>query len=427
MNDGYSEEVEEWLRDFTTVEWSPTYATHCMSYRYQRLDPRSWPFPGVPAFPPDSVEGVQPEDETASPKESGRSKPTLRDDHDKMVHFIVETRRQFRGLTSEGAEGACLLRDEIGRLEEDTERLASIIDEKFKVVRERPEEELRELREKVKEYPHLAGVLDTSKQIETDIVRETRRLKRLLDNKTKDGASDDFEDIFDSRIEIEDRSWRLTHEQSSSAHLVSERPKRDGYDVLSPLATPGIKSCVSLSSAGYEAGLDYFPADATVLQARTYFNHYLTDLRRAADKLGNTHALLYLRLLMAEMVHHEQMQYRRVEEWSPGMIKGEWVDRDFSSSRVKNPQGLMSAMEELLAKPPDEGKDVWRKVGESWMPNAAGLYWHLKKRKRKLIRREPDARSSNAYITPQSLRKYVGYFTKAKLVKLRSHAGLDPQ
>jgi hypothetical protein len=343
-----------------------------------------------------------------------------------MIEFIVETRGQFRDYVSEGTEGAHLLREDIACLEEETERLASLIDEKFKVVRERPEEELEELHEVAKEYPHLAPTLDTSQQAETNTVRETRRLRDILDRTDGNGSGQVFKDVFDSDISVEATSWRLQYDQSKSAHLVSQRPNRDGHDLLFPLAKTGVKPCVMLSSAGYETGLDYFPAGATVEQAKAYFKHYARDLRREADEYGNTHALLYFRLRMAEMVYHEYLQYRSVEEWTPAIVKREWVDRDFSSSKIKYPVQLMSEMEELLGDPPDTGKDVWRKKGEVWVPNAAGLYWHLKKRNRELLRRKPDARSSNPYISRQTLREYVKYFTETKLVTLRSEAGLAP-
>lgn len=428
MNEGYSDEVEDWLRNFTTGGWSPMPATHCMSSRYQRLDPRSWPFPGVPAFRKDSVEGDQPIDETANFEEAGGSSSSVRDDHDRMISFIVETRKQFRDYVSEGTDGARNLREDITRLEEDTKRLASLIDEKFKVVRERPQEKLEELRETVKELPHLAPHLDTSKQMETNTVRETRRLQNLLDRAKREGSGNTFRDIFDSAVETKDKSWSPTYEQPSPAHLISQRPKPDGADPLSQLSEPDVRPCVSLSLAGYETGLDYFPADATIEQAEAYFKLYGKDLRQKADSYGNTHALLFFRLHMAEMVYHEYEQYRSVEEWTPGMVKKKWIDRDFSTSNVEEPAQLMSEMEKLLASPPYDGKDVWRKEEGTWVPNAAGLYQHLSRRDQDLLRRETDARpSSNPLITRQTLRKYVKYFKETKLVKLRSEAGREPK
>jgi len=343
-----------------------------------------------------------------------------------MIEFIVETRGQFRDYVSQDAGDARLLKEEIGRLKEDTERLASIIDEKFKVVRERSKEELGKLREKEKEYPQLAPVLDVSRQEETNVVRETRRLQHLLDQARKDGSGDDFRDVFDSDIEIEDLYWRLTYEQSSSAYRVSRRPQQDGHELLSPLAEPGVKSCVSLSSAGYETGLDYFPADTTIAQARIFFKHYAEDLRRTADRYGNTHALLYFRFCMAEMVYHEYQQFGSVREWTQEEVEDEWIARDFSSSNLENPIRLMSAMEDLLANPPDDGKEVWRKEEGNWVPNAAGLHSHLRKQNLDLLRRESDTRSST-HISPQTLRKYVKSFKETELVKLRSEAHLDPK
>ncbi len=426
MNEGYSDEVEDWLRNFTTGGWSSMPATHCMSSRYQRLDSRSWPFPGVPVFRKDSVEGDQTIDEAANFEEAGGSGSSVREDHDRMIEFIVETREQFRDYVSEDSEDARNLREDIIRLEEDTKRLASLIDEKFKVVRERPQEELEELREAVREHPHLAPHLDTSKQVETNTVRETRRLQNLLDRAKREGSGDNFRDVFDSAVETKDKSWSPTYEQPSSAHLISQRPKPNGDDPPYQLLETRVRPCVSLSLAGYETGLDYFPADATIEQAEAYFKLYGKDLRQRADSYGNTHALLFFRLRMAEMVYHEYEQYRSVEEWTPGIVKKKWVDRDFSASNVQNPAQLMSEMEELLVSPPYDGKDVWRKEEGTWVPNVAGLYSHLSERDQDLLRREPDARSSNPFISRQTLRRYVKYFTETKLVKLRSEAGREP-
>jgi hypothetical protein len=434
MDEDYSEEVDKWIREFTTEEWGPTPATHCMSDRYQRLNPRSWPFPGVPSFSHDSVENDQSSGETANSERSREPDLSARDDPDKMVQFITETRSQYRDYINHDAEGvsalverAALLREEIERLEEDTERLAAIIDERFKVIRERSEEELAHIRETAEEYPLLIPTLDDSKQVETDIVRETHRLQLLLSRATEDVSDGVFWDVFDADVEIEEKYWCLKYEQSSSAHLISSRPQREGHDLLRPLAEPKVRPCVSLSSAGFEIGLEYFPADATVEQAITYFEHYSTDLQQEADNYGNTHALLYFRLLMARWVYHEYEQYRSVERWAQEKVKKEWVERDFSSSRLENPAKLMSAIEELLADPPQgESGDIWRKEEGTWMPNVKAIHSLLMKRNPNVLRRKPDAYGGE-HATPQTLRNYVNYFPEKKLVALRTKAGLYPK
>ena len=426
MSDNESTSTDEWIRNITTVNWGSTFPTHCLSDRYQTLDPQAWPFTGAPQFRENSFRSrIEASLGELDEEEAIKARTEHLEYSNRVVELTFQARAQYRDQVEQGG-GANQLRKEIERLRRDAEKTASRIDRDFKVTRVRSHSEVQKLRESLREYPLLASDTDTSKHYETNVLEETLRFLRFLDQVDEEKSDYPLRDMIGHDvggrdITIEEKRWCVRHEDSPSAQLISSRPQRDGFDLLHPLAKSEIRPCINLSSLGFEVGLSHFPADATVKQAYTYFWHFAKDAYDAADKYGNSHALLCLRLLVAGEVHREYELYGGVEERTREEVEEHWVDQDHSSKKLVEPERLYGSLEALLADP-DLQDRAWRKKDEKYYPNGSGLHELLREKNKDVLRRD-DAHSGK-YVSKKTVRNYIADLSSERIEELRSEAGL---
>jgi hypothetical protein len=122
------------------------------------------------------------------------------------------------------------------------------------------------------------------------------------------------------------------------------------------------------------------------------------------------------------MVRREYELHGEVDDWTKEEVV-RWVNRDFSGSNLKDPQALLSSVEDILADPGETDR-AWRKEGGSCVPNASGLHDILVRENKDVLKRESDAHEVDE-ITKQTLRKYVDLISELKLEELRREAGLS--
>ena len=421
MSDEQATDTDEWIRNITTVNWESTFPTHCLSSRYQALDPQAWPFTGAPQFRENSFRnkieaslGRLDEDETIEAR-TGHLEHSNR-----IIELTFQARAQYRNRVDQGG-GVSHLREEIEWLQREAERTATLIDKDFEVTRVRSHSEIQMLRDDLQEYPLLASDVDTSKHFKTNLLEETLRLLRFLDQVSDEKSDHALRDIAGRNVTIDEKKWHIRYEDSPSAQLISSRPQRDGFELLHPLAKPEMRSCIALSSLGFKVGVDHFPADASVEQAWTYFWHFVKDAYDAADKYGNTHALLCLRLLVAREVHREYELYGGVEERTREEVEEHWVDQDHSSKKLTEPERLYGSLERFLGNP-DLRDRAWRKKDGEYYPNGSGLHELLIERKKDVLRRDDAHRGK--YAGKKTVRNYLDGFSSEKIEELRSEAGL---
>ncbi|WP_162862969.1 hypothetical protein [Salinibacter ruber] len=423
MSNDESTSTDEWIRNITTVNWDSTFPTHCLSGRYQTLNPQAR---GAPLFRENSFRSrIEASLGELDEGETIKARTEHLEYSNRVVELTFQARDQYRDQVEQGG-GANQLRKEIERLRRDAEKTASQIDRDFKVTRVRSQSEVQKLRDRLQEYPLLASNTDTSKHYETNVLKEILHFLRFLDQADEEKADCPLRDMVGRNmggrdITIEEKRWCVRYEDSPSAKLISSRPQRDGFDLLHPLAKSEIRPCINISSLGFEVGLSHFPADATVEQAYTYFWHFAKDAHDAADKYGNSHALLCLRLLVAREVHREYELYGGVEERTREEVEEHWVDQDHSSKKLAEPERLYGSLEVLLGNP-DLRDRAWREEGGEYYPNGSGLHGLLVEHDKEVLRRD-DAHSGR-YAGKQTVRNYIDDLSSEKIEELRSEAGL---
>lgn len=422
MSDEQLADTNAWTRDITTVGWESTFPTHCLSSRYQALNPRSWPFQGAPRFRENSFKSeVEASLGGLSKEEAVEARTENLEHSDRIIDLTFQARDQYRDRIEQGGRGGAQLWEEVEGLQREAEKTSSFIDGEFEVTRVRSHSEVQKLQEDLREYPLLASNTDTSKHFETNVLKELLRLLHFLDQLNEERSDHALRDVVGPKITTESKKWHIRYEDSPSAHLISSRPQRDDSDVLKPLAKPEIRSCIALSSLGFEVGLSYFPADATVKQALTYFWYFAKDAYDVADKYGNSHALLCLRLLVAREVYREYELYGGVKEQTREEVEEHWVDQDHSSKKVTEPERLYGSLEAFLGNP-DLRDRAWRKKDGEYYPNGSGLHSLLMERDMEVLRRD-DAHSGQ-HASKKTVRNYLDDFSSEKIEELRSEARL---
>jgi hypothetical protein len=282
---------------------------------------------------------------------------------DTGISLIRETRKDFCSYFDEDVQGAHNLRQTAKRLRKHTEEIAASIDREFQATRTISDEERDAWHDKMNQHSALAQKLKEPDSKSTTL-DESIRLHSVLKRAMSEDESQRIQEIIPDHVPTEERDWRIRSERSETASLIAGRPQREGHDLLFPFQSPSQRLCVSIPSWGFNCGLEYLPAAMTVEQALSYVQCYAGDLDRAAYTYGNTHALLYFRTLMAEMVLREFDMYGKAEEWTRKHVeektepKASKVGRRPKMKPGQTVKSRLKAIKSLL-----EDEDYWHQKG----------------------------------------------------------------
>jgi hypothetical protein len=184
---------------------------------------------------------------------------------------------------------------------------------------------------------------------------------------------------------------------------------------------------VSIPAWGYEFGISHLPLDITLAQAELIAELCFIDLKNRADRICGSHALLYFRVLVADVVLQEHNLYGKVERWGKENTEekaAHWIDREIDDTRIRigNVTALLQCMDEILGDP-NLTEEVWRKQHNVLLPNAAGLYRAVKKRRMDLLRIGPGFQDAGNLITVEAFRNNLKkYFSESRIDELRAEA-----
>jgi hypothetical protein len=181
---------------------------------------------------------------------------------------------------------------------------------------------------------------------------------------------------------------------------------------------------VSIPVWGYEFGLSHLPLDITLDQVELIAELCYIDLKNRADRICETHALLYFRTVMAEVILQEHGLYGEAERWTREDAEKRaqhWLDRDIDDtrSRIPNVQALLQCVEEILGDE-DQSERVWQQRAGVMVPNVAGLYRAVKRQNLDLLEVVPGLQGEGTPISVQAFRNYFQeYFSDRTVDTLR--------
>lgn len=350
--------LETWLRE-RTGSWIARPPTHCLSERYQPIVPRAYPHPGLPQF----VFGIPNREKAGWPTgpdvvDMERMMQLYGERDEMRIQLILETHNEFASqLYSDDAdevdtdEAHIYLLDREEAMKGRAETMAKQIDEMFAA--ERPE--TRE---------------------STNILDEALRLYFKFADLLKQSADMPLGDALSSQTEV--REWHITSDVSPSAAAASTLTGHEDFSLLHPLRARKERACLNVHAMGYDCGLEYLPAEATVEQLFAFIGFYFRDIEEQADYFGNTHALLCYRLQVLQSVLREYDLYSQVEVWAREQAEKQAKLQEnpaltgYSYSAVDMDFRLQKVQEYVTA--PKNRKRAWHGYGE---PNASRIYDHL--------------------------------------------------
>lgn len=419
----------------------PSLPTHCMSEKYQHLHPRTWPFPGIPSRylklfdegdpTVNNVGGGPPLDTRDSTIPGGISRVTRKRhaDYDKhhegghrfLVDLLHETHCQTLDLL--GDRGPVYLERYIRDMTNRLQGLSAAIDEEFLVVKPRSAKEIERSLEQIRRYPNLESMFDLSREKRTTRVCEARRFLQALQGSTNHRSGTLLQGILPDHSITGECRWRLSLPFRSVTREASYT-KQAGFDLLNPLTRPRTTKCVSIPVWGYEFGLSHLPLDITLDQVELIAELCYIDLKNRADRICETHALLYFRTVMAEVILQEHGLYGEAERWTREDAEKRaqhWLDRDIDDtrSRIPNVQALLQCVEEILGDE-DQSERVWQQRAGVMVPNVAGLYRAVKRQNLDLLEVVPGLQGEGTPISVQAFRNYFQeYFSDRTVDTLR--------